>query len=394
MSEENIKKFVKIVMTCFLCFITVFILAGIILSIPVFIAMHKIRNSIPSDNTKPIDYSLYLNKIWVADDWDYESYRYAPSFYITKMEDGQVEGKFTTGLYIRPPCFMYSFNHVTYNSYLDISGFYNEICKINNGTIEFAFLEKDRIEATITYDERDFDNREFPSGTYSFRPYNLDRISEFMINTSSFAVDLNYWGEVNFVTTVIDGNKPYPIAYLTNEYNDVLYEFGAFTNGFEITDVLIEDINGDGLNDVVIIVEADIYKSTWTFIQMENGLFYSSHLDETSIITIGERAFTIEEINAGIKETFISNMYYWNWDYRDDEDEDRNFILYNLLINRPLFLNRDVEYEVYFQPNVTRFTGVPKPIIQVLITNLQGFFECAKTSQIQCLSVFRFTRIY
>jgi hypothetical protein len=48
---------------------------------------------IPSkDNTDIIDYDQYLKKIWVVKNWNGEEYDY-PSFYITKIENGVIEGK-------------------------------------------------------------------------------------------------------------------------------------------------------------------------------------------------------------------------------------------------------------------------------------------------------------
>ena len=88
-----------------------------------------------------------------------------------------------------------------------------------------------------------------PKETYTFRPYNLTDVQNRDLQREhSFEAELNSWGRVNIVMTIITGNKPYPMAYLTNEHNDILYEFTApYPTDTEILQISLQDVNEDGL---------------------------------------------------------------------------------------------------------------------------------------------------
>lgn len=222
-----------------------------------------------NNKAESIDYSLYLNKVWGVENWDYESYHYAPSFYITKMEDGLIEGEYSKHKTI--PHNYRAEDDI--NTIPTLVGQYNKKCEIKTekggGTIEFVFIDKDTIETTITLDEVDVDNNKFPSGKYVFRPYNLSDYDN-LLEVNSFKTEFPRWGNVNFVTAVFSTTKSTPVAYLTNEYDDILYQFVHFHTGSKIIDVSIEDINDDGLNDIIITTDFGI---VWFFMQLDNGLF-------------------------------------------------------------------------------------------------------------------------
>lgn len=246
--------------------------------------------------TATIDYNQYLKKIWIVGDWKggpYDLY----SFIITGIADGSVWGNFTTGEIITPDFFYYRLEPIEWGKFSGTIGTDMAECEFsvafgNRGNITFRFDANDRIEAQISHIEKDvYDKNKPTNANYVFRPYNLSDINFFTkLQDNSFAVDLESWGNINIVSGEIDtGNKIHPALYLTNEDDDILYDFGGyFLVGSRITDVSIKDINGDGLKDVRItfgllddktgLVDSESEHIERVFCQMDNGLFYNSFL--------------------------------------------------------------------------------------------------------------------
>lgn len=48
--------------------------------------------------------------------------------------------------------------------------------------------------------------------------------------TRSLETGLNSWGNVNLVMVVFTGDKTYPAILLTNDNNDIIYEFSKIWN--------------------------------------------------------------------------------------------------------------------------------------------------------------------
>ena len=55
----------------------------------------------------------YLRKIWVVDNWAGGAYTYPLSFYITKIEDGVIEGRFSTSSVAFPDFYSYNYESGT-----------------------------------------------------------------------------------------------------------------------------------------------------------------------------------------------------------------------------------------------------------------------------------------
>jgi hypothetical protein len=251
-----------------------------------------------SDNIKKIDYNQYLKKIRVVKNWNGGAYDYF-SFFISKIENGVIEGKLSTGSIAYPDFYFYSREPSKYLG--DLSGTVNNNvaeCQFsdkvgNRGSVTLVFKENDEIEAKIMYTDKGEAYKDLSlEGNYLFRPYNLADIEDFLpFKEYSFVIDLNSWGSVNFVSGEINhGDKVYPAAYLTNEFDDILYKFQApFQTGTEIIDASIKDINGDSLKDIKIITAffdydtglklLDMPRIEWIFLQGDDGLFYVSNLD-------------------------------------------------------------------------------------------------------------------
>lgn len=240
------------------------------------------------ENIKAIDYNQYLKKIWVVKNWsggDYDS-----SFFISRIENGIIEGKLSTGSIAYPDFYFYSLEPSKYLG--DLSGTVNigvAECQFsdkvgNKGNVTLLFKENNEIEAKIKYTDKGEAHKDLSlDGDYIFRPYNLTDVKDFIpLKEYSFAIDLNSWGNVKIVSGEVNhGDKVYPAAYLTNEHDDILYRFQAsFKTGSKIIEDSIKDINNDGLKDVMITTEfidnPGAGHIEWIFYQMSNGLFYDS----------------------------------------------------------------------------------------------------------------------
>ena len=254
------------------------------------------QNKADFSQTEENEHNPYLKKIWVANGMDIATYKF-PSFFITKMENGRVYGKLSKRSIAEPDCYIYSFDSAI-NLY-NLTGVFGNgaaECQIigddeSIGNITLVFEKENEIEATIEFIIINGEDA-LPSGEYRFKPYNLADIESYIdcTKTLSFPVDLNSWGLVNFTTVLFVGKKPYPAAFLTDAQDDILYCFNApFQTATSIVDVVIEDMNGNGLKDIKTMsgfidyntwsVLPDPYVE-WIFFQMDNGLFYDSKLNK------------------------------------------------------------------------------------------------------------------
>ncbi len=89
--------------------------------------------------------------------------------------------------------------------------------------------------------------------------------------------------------------------------------------------------------------------------------------DDANSVTVNGITFSIEEINAGIKDTFNSRMYDTEaYDYSND---NRDIVRDNLIINKKLILHKDVEYNLYFDPENVGYS-FPEMTIYIVINNM------------------------
>ncbi|MDR2940787.1 MAG: hypothetical protein LBV08_10805 [Clostridiales bacterium] len=249
-------------------------------------------------NSKPTEGEQYLHKIWVVNEWEGGAYKYPVTFFITRIENGKLEGQISTMQVEGPEFFYYRSEPSIYLG--ELKGTFdgdNAKCHFGSdygdkGNISLSFINHNEISANIEYTDKGEAHADLPlDGNYVFRPYNLSDMKNYDINkTRSIAVDLNSWGNIYFTTLLYLGNKPHPMAYLTNEYGDILYKFNApFQTGTSIIDVNIEDINGDGLKDIYLVSGFIDYETweivpvdppiEWSFLQRKDGLFYDSSLN-------------------------------------------------------------------------------------------------------------------
>lgn len=243
------------------------------------------QSSIPSgSNAKAIDYNQFIKKVWVVKSWTTnEAYDNYFSFCIYEIANGKLEGKFSISAIAEPDDEFYSPDYLG-----NLTGTINNDtakCQFSDkdgdkGNIKLVFKSNDEIEATIKYTEKSQNNKDKSlDGTFLFRPYNLKDIDGFNpFKDQCFTVDLNSWGNVKFVSGKIMGGSHIPtVAYLTNKNGDIFYDFTwAIPNNVDFYAVSFQDVNKDGLKDIIIIygVGDDISSSTAKiFTQNTDGLF-------------------------------------------------------------------------------------------------------------------------
>lgn len=221
------------------------------------------------------------------------------SFYITSIQGRVIEGKYQYGGIITPECYEKGYE-------IENEGIF--IGKIQHGKIECSFYDEDGNEGKLTFIswgnnriEAEMecskvtavwqDNRK-NNGVYWFRPYHFSDISNAaVLDEHSFELDLNSWGHVCLVSARVDNvelGRYYPATYLTDLEGNILYYFHpGYLAGTEIYNIIVEDMNGDGLKDVGVVTGFSFYDNShtkqlirWDFYQMEDGRFYYNERDE------------------------------------------------------------------------------------------------------------------
>lgn len=229
-------------------------------------------------------YESVLKKIWIIKNTN----NFIPSIYITKIENGIIEGKWSLLRLTLPDCYTESFDSVSYGSFEGTINSGYAKCKFSDeagsGEFDLSLKENEIIEATIQFTEKKYTDKEYPEGNHVFEPYT---ISDYGMpdNINCNFINLNSWGNVFLKTGYVSAHHPYAVAYLTDENDNILYEFKGLSNGWKIDDVIIEDVNNDGLKDITIKLDTLNVNIIYIFIQMDNGLFYDSKLDPDPYIS-------------------------------------------------------------------------------------------------------------
>lgn len=220
------------------------------------------------------DYSAYLKKVWIVDGWveETEGWDFPISLVFTKIERGYVEGYFYIEGMIVVNYFrilknpnMPQFQGIIYDGTVE--------CEYDNddggkGTFSLTFCEDDWIEVWLEEDENQ---------CYLLRPYNISD-EELRDNQMFYEVELDSWGTVVLFSANSESNHSIPLIFLINEQGDILYEFSAgYQNDSEVLEIIVEDMNEDGLKDVEVVTYfsdmPDVYRFEWYFYQEEDGFF-------------------------------------------------------------------------------------------------------------------------
>lgn len=221
------------------------------------------------------NYSAYIKKMWIVEGWDREYYgdSYSISLVIIQIEEGRIRGYFCINDSID---FYYmhldvwrdvvpEFNGIIYDGTAECECDYKDG---REGKLAITFCENDRIEVRLNDNEKQ---------SYLLRPYNIsDEI--FRKEPTSYEVELDSWGIVTLFYSTSDSRHSIPRVLLTNNQGDILYDFSTgYAHGSEVLEIVIEDANGDGLQDVKVVTDFSLFpdedRTEWFFYQIEDGLF-------------------------------------------------------------------------------------------------------------------------
>lgn len=270
----------------------------------------------------PKDYSQYLNKVWIINNEMEEVPVLAFSFRITEMHDGIIAGECCLGEgSILTDCY---FDQCSLEGKL--GEFSGEIidgiaeCNFqdnhgNEGKLIMKEWEEDSIMVSLEYTNKIWEYRKAEDGTYIFKAYGISDIADFdVMEEYNREVDMPSFRDAKLVCGYLDNRKDnvyYPLVYLATPEGEILYQFDIGSiQGTEISDVMTEDINGDGLEDVRLTICYDLTEAwgspntektiNWNFYQKEKGRFYlaeeeqdySEYLDRIWFVKTEEKPYT------------------------------------------------------------------------------------------------------
>lgn len=231
------------------------------------------------------NYNQYTKKRWIKKNDTNNNSEVAVSFSISKIENGKITGKLNAVNSDSTDDKLLDFES-------DFEGTVNKSvadCRYSDkkgdkGNIKLAFKASNHIEATITITEKSNSTIQPVKGTFEFSPDNIKYIKGFSsIESQSFMVNLNSWGNVKFVSGKLTAGKHVPLVfYLTNKDGDILYNFNAtLPYNVDVKAVSFQDVNKDKLKDVIIIAAGkdSSVQVAAVYLQKSDGSF----VDETKL---------------------------------------------------------------------------------------------------------------
>lgn len=197
--------------------------------------------------------------------------------------------------------------------------------KGNHGTFTIRKWSNGSLMVEMEYDEKTWENRKAEDGTYSFRPYSVSDIKGFSIQEEEREINLADGGRAKLVTGQMKDEKEgfaYPQAYVTDMDGIILYRLDmGILFGTEISDIRLEDMDGNGTEDVSIIIRYSMENVEdregtieWTYNQNPEGGFeikeeemdYERYLRKVWVVKagVGDNVFGMD---VGFRITDISN---------------------------------------------------------------------------------------
>lgn len=213
--------------------------------------------------------------------------------FFTKIENNIVEGRVLIGGIANMGSVCREMSCET--TYSDELGYFSGSLK--NGVAECEFnCGEDIVKMVLRFDENFIEARRmrldggYLYGTYRYEPYNLEDIGTSSLKSvQSSQVEVDLFGKINLTTAAmeISGDfgglvESYALVFLTDEKNNIVCGFGGDYwcdlgdfSASEIVDTTIEDVNGDGLDDITFFTipffdEREAY-GTLTYLQVKDG---------------------------------------------------------------------------------------------------------------------------
>ncbi len=224
-------------------------------------------------------YLQCVNKIWIPYDIQAdERFERKFHFFIQKIEEDHVEGYYSTFFDILD--IEDGISDWYFTGYIEDSKINCKLWFENKevGSMVIEYIAEDRLNADVEFH---YEDTEFNSESI-YKVYNIKDLKETdIILDYGRAVDaeLDKQGKVQMIPGLLLNRHTYPVAFITNEQGDILYQLSTgFHTGSRIEEFRIYDMNGDGLEDIEVVTyfgkDYIIEPFHWGFYQDENGTFY------------------------------------------------------------------------------------------------------------------------
>jgi hypothetical protein len=225
-----------------------------------------VENSAIADATSESNKSKQLwegivNKVWINETWSGSEAYEDMSFVITSVQQGKLEGQFLEKGILAADVSLYSKKQ---HNNMVLAGNYNEYGaeltleggKNIKGKLYISLEKEDLLHVEIQYIGQKTKN------TFRFKSYNLkDLEADIRAEFDSDIKDITLikWGKIKFASVVRTSSKRKTLfIYLVDDKKNILYDFAgsmAFPNDFKVNDFLFKDINDDGREDLLLILE-------------------------------------------------------------------------------------------------------------------------------------------
>lgn len=238
-------------------------------------------------NEEEIDMENYLHKIWVLNQAPLYDYASTFTFVIDSVDQNEISGR----IVVYRPYKIASKrdyrrteldrNARGWNFVGSIQGDYAQCRFVNKnnqeGTLNIWFLDDGNIEAAVVYDDADL-NVDIISRDL-FSPYNTSDLDKNYHIEKTIKTNLDFWNDVHLISgeaqRKTDANRSIIFVYVTDADGNIFYRFeDQFLT--EITDVCVEDLNGDGRRDIKFVEnyeESGLGSLEEVFIQMDEGVY-------------------------------------------------------------------------------------------------------------------------
>lgn len=259
------------------------------------------------------DYSSYLRKVWCMKgentDSPYPDNNVPVSLVITKIEEGAIQGYFDSTPFVYADYFRlpqyekyaHEFYGMIYNGTAECRCDYKDG---REGTLTITFCGDDRIEAVLDGNDEQ---------RCLLRPYHISDADYFKTylygENIDFETVLGVWGTVTVHAVNPFQTNVGPYLFLLNEQGDILYMIDdEFFEDFEILEVIVEDMNEDGLEDMMVTTSVSyLQEGDWIAYEYERPLYQS----ENGQFVGGDKVMTEESV----EEALVSFEGFGEMDY-------------------------------------------------------------------------------
>lgn len=196
------------------------------------------------------------------------------SLYFTQLSEEQVRGRICIGGLAGNECFS-MLSHTASRVNLGTGYFEGKVidgvarCKFQNedgeeGWLTISFEDQDVLTATVEWEDQE--NAALKAENYYMEEYNIyqhviseDETAITKVNERlSRDVNLKKWGNVKILvceSTNLEKGVCAPLLFMTDQEGNLLYQFDvASPSNCLITDLRVEDLNGDSYEDVAVTI--------------------------------------------------------------------------------------------------------------------------------------------